>query len=130
MPRTARAPIARGGYKTIYGSNGEAVAELVVYYSLANGSTNTVCMRHLNDAHGKKLEPGVRIWKCGSYYNCRTVDPYGSGWAASDESSYAGPVSVTGTASRCVAVHGYMIDPYNRVSCRERVLMNVGCAAS
>ncbi len=114
-------------------TNGQKIAELNIYYNSANGGTNSACMTHTNAAYGKNLSTGVRIWKCGSYYNCNTVDPLGGGWAANDEglyAYYAGPVKVTGTKSRCIAVYAYITDPFNTNRYSEITGINIGCAAT
>lgn len=118
-------------YSKVYPST--KIAELDIYYSTANGGTNTGCLVHVGAAWGVALDTGVFIWKCASYYNCNGVDPFGGGWNAGDAGTYAyytGPVSVTGTASRCVALRGHVLDPYNRLSYSEIVATGVGCAAT
>lgn len=90
-------------------------------------------MNHTNYAYGRSLGTGVRIWKCASYTNCNSVDPFGGGWAANDEgfyAYYAGAVKVTGTASRCVAMYAYIVDPYNTNRYSEIIATNVGCGAT
>lgn len=110
----------------VYSTSKDKIGSLDVYYSSANGGTNSACMRHQGRLWGVATQTGVQIAKCSSYYNCN-----GKYWFNNGDHGkygyYAGATSVTGTASRCVAVGGYVTDPRTGLS-RGVWYENVGCA--
>lgn len=117
------------GYRTwsdtVTDFNGQPVGLLSVYYSPANGGTNSACFRHANRTVGVYYTTWVTIYLCaetsgnGSYGCSVVTSQTDSGYYK----SFAGPVSVNGTAQYCVVVEGgiAMDHFYSRISPR------VGC---
>ncbi|QIK72455.1 hypothetical protein G7070_09480 [Propioniciclava coleopterorum] len=117
------------GSFAVHSTRGDKIGELDVYYSSANGGTNSACMRHSNRLWGVKSATGVQIAKCRSFTGgCSGVSFTDAGSQTGSYSYYAGPVKVTGTASRCVTVRGYVTEPGK--SSRGIQVDNVGCRAN
>ncbi|MEU6918920.1 hypothetical protein [Streptomyces olindensis] len=85
---------------------------LNLYYSTANGGTNCAAVVDTYWGTGTTKLMVVNIWKCRA-----GTTPGGTCLIDQQDhdsgnfSSYAGPVSVTGTASRCIHVDGTIWNP-------------------
>ncbi len=110
------------------GKTGSTIAYIDVFYSSANGGTNTACLNKSGDLYAVKSKTEITIQRCGSYYRCPSTvrgEPRQSD--AGQFSYYAGPVSVTGTRSRCVQVWGSVV---NRGRTIYYYADNIGCGAT
>ncbi|MFD6193630.1 hypothetical protein [Streptomyces sp. NPDC060275] len=93
-----------------------------VYYSSANGGTNCAAVVDTYWGTGTTKNMIASIWKC----KAGTVP--GGGTCSIDTqdndngyySWYAGPVTVTGTASRCISVWGTIWSPSNSTDANGR----------
>ena len=87
------------------------LGELVIYYSSANGGTNSACFYHRGAAYGRAAETMVQIYRCERPNNEGAhCTPDGARDTDSGNFSYqAGPVGVTGVASRCVEARAYIV---------------------
>ena len=87
---------------------GDSVSELVVYYSGASGGTNCAGMNHLGAAYGQSLLTSVDLWTCSNTSPSATCNTTGHKYDQGYYAYYAGPVTFTGTAGRCIAAVGDM----------------------
>lgn len=94
------------------GGTGTKYGTLYLYYSTANGGTNCVATVDTYFGTGVKKYMEAYIWRCvagskpGQF--CGTdQDDHDTG----NFTSYAGPASVTGSASRCIRVYGRIDNP-------------------
>ncbi|MGW6446135.1 hypothetical protein [Lentzea sp. NPDC055074] len=99
------------GSNTYTGSAG-GVGQLKIFYSSANGGTNTACYYHIGAAAGVPAQTYVLIERCAEtsgegVKSCTTtaLDEDGPG----DWSKLAGPVGVVNTARVCVRAYGFIL---------------------
>lgn len=98
------------GSNTYTGSVGN-VGQLKIFYSSANGGTNTACFYHIGAAAGKVARTFVEVARCAENSGeGNAVCTYKS-WDSDGPGNWkelAGPVGVTGTKNVCVAAHGWI----------------------
>ncbi|MER5682243.1 hypothetical protein [Streptomyces sp. NPDC002205] len=94
-------------------SGGTKYGVINLYYSTANGGTNCAVVVDTYWGTGTTKNMIANIWKCkagttpgGSTCPIDTQDNDNGYY-----SSYAGPVTVTGTAPRCISVWGTIWNP-------------------
>lgn len=119
--------------------NGEHIASVDIYYSEANGGTNTACLNYRQLRHHRKLWGVINIIRCSSKNHCDELDRNTERQDYGRFSQYAGPVKVTGTRNRCVAVAATIQDPNfpdplpgladNPESLVKAVTTGIGCNA-
>jgi len=87
------------------------LGELVIYYNSSDGGTNSACFYHRGAAYGTAAATMVQIYRCERPNNEGAhCTPDGERDTDSGNFSYyAGPVGVTGVASRCVEARAYIV---------------------
>jgi hypothetical protein len=108
-------------------STGTTYGYLYLYYSSANGGTNCAVTVDTYFGSGVKKWMEVNIYRCvagkKAGQRCDIIDTFdGSNSDFGNYYSYAGPRSVTGTASRCIMVEGRIDNPSGTNSAFARTL--------
>ncbi|GAA3818788.1 hypothetical protein GCM10022206_66380 [Streptomyces chiangmaiensis] len=95
------------------GGTGTRYGTLYLYYSTANGGTNCAVTVDTYFGTSVKKYMEVYIWRCVAGTTAgQFCDSDQSANDTGNYYSYAGPRSVTGTASRCIMVYGRIDNPY------------------
>ena len=109
-PATADASITANGCSgslVAYGAN--SIGELAIYYSSASSGTNCATTDRLGNAYGSSGTTSVWLVKCtqtSPASTCTYSGTYSPVSQTGTYSYYAGHVSVTGTANRCIGAKG------------------------